>query len=1213
MKRVLILLFLLCIAAQPLYAQALSGNVLDNHPMHWARYYARNILDRNLVYCPVWNIGLVTDSNLSPGQGLEWPGSEGLGYGSYFVFYIGTKVTDMSEYRGKVIPENWDGAEIKIVSDSYMPHTSQHSVAQTSTDRTHQQVWAPMPGYFNDGIYGFIEGINEDVNKDGELQPSEDVNLNGRLDEYVDPPDNLIKSLAISTDKRTWPKWWPGGSYIGDTRPPAGRPPRTIESGRRAGRWNGEYKSAPIADQETLYFMDDHENDAWNDYREGYYWPMKNDDGTPDTRNWHEGGIAGAGIEVESRTYAWFHPLAEDLLVSVYRVRNYSDYVLNRVVTGMWADANIVKSDYNATNYIQAQYDYTGSGGRLDFDILYQWHQFPEQLSTYKKVGVFAFAFLESPGIAYNDTDDDFDGLIDESMEDGIDNDGDWQPFADIGLDQLGPGDTGYSGPDADLTEGNGVWDTEDTNLNGALDEGEDVNKNSKLDFEPVRDDRGIDGVGPDENGWPGPDPDGSECDAIMQLGEPNFDLTDIDEADQAGLKHIYTYEARKDLKDDRGFWDLYLEREATDVIETDENIVFTFGARAVKLERNEWKRFVIALVMGEDQDDAIRNKATMQRIYNQNYQFLTPPLQPTLVSNVTDRRVRLYWDTDAETSKDPFFGEDFNGYRVYKSTDPKFLDIKKISDAFGNVLLFIPLEIFDNKDGLTGPHPIPFPNLGAHYDMGNDTGLRHALEDTLVDNGRKYYYAVTSIDAGNTENFFERGLVGVDYPMDAMPSESPFNVTVNPLGEVVYRDINTAVCIPSEPAAGFVEPFVDSLKIDHVSGWSRGGIWNIDVYNKNHVNLDHEYELTFSDDHWLDQITPRYEWGNTTGIRCMNITTGDTLFDLQYENAHDFQTEAYTELERQIFQGLKFDFYFRGSYNPSGGDISYRGIEVDKENEYGRETLEWKKWQTKTKSNLRVEQISVVEPGEPLPFDFEIRIEDHVGVDTSLGKWPLIKEYPINFTTWNVTDPNNPHQMKVQIRYDKYKNGDIPDEMYGQIWDSTRVLITFPNHDDDYKTSYTLRFYKNPFDSLKPVIPPEPGDVFLFKTNRNPTRHDTLRFTVDGGKWDVERAKIESRDIYVVPDPYVVSSSYEEIYELAGYTQRRVDFVNLPPQCQIRIFTASGRLVSTIQHDSDVDFGRHSWNLTSDDGPEVAFGMYFFVVETEDMGTFRGKFAVIK
>ncbi len=45
----------------------------------------------------------------------------------------------------------------------------------------------------------------------------------------------------------------------------------------RAGLWNGEYKAGPIADQEAIYMMDDHENDYWEDYTVLRYWPMKND------------------------------------------------------------------------------------------------------------------------------------------------------------------------------------------------------------------------------------------------------------------------------------------------------------------------------------------------------------------------------------------------------------------------------------------------------------------------------------------------------------------------------------------------------------------------------------------------------------------------------------------------------------------------------------------------------------------------------------------------------------------------------------------------------------------------------------------------------------------------------------------------------------------------------------------------------------------------
>ncbi len=1211
--QIMLLVVFMTLTFQKPAAAQLAGTTFDTHPMHWARFWARGFFDKNLIYTPFWNIGNVTDSGLSPSKGLMWPGSQGLNYGGNFNFYLAAYVTDMSQYQGKQIPEQRSGAQFGIVSNAYLPHVSNATVAQLSSDRTHQQIWAPLPGYFNDGFYGFIWGINEDVNGDGELDPSEDVNYNGQLDYNLNPPESILKSAAMSTDKRTWPEFWPGGSYIGDDRPAAGRPPKTTQPGIRAGKWNGEYKAGTIADQESIYMMDDHENDYWNDYKAYKYWPLKNDDGTPDTTTWKEGGSFGTGVEVESRSYAWFHPLAEDLLVSVYRVRNYSDHNLDRVVTGMWADANIVESTFNVADFIVAEFG-AGDEGRLEFDILYQWHLFPDQINTYKKIGVFGFAFLESPGIEYNGEDDDFDGMVDEDQADGIDNDNDWLPFDDSGIAEIAG------------TAGNGVWDTEDKNLNGGLDPGEDVNKNDKLDFEPINDDRGTDGIGPDENGWPGPDPDGSETDGVINAGEPNFDATDIDEADQAGLEHVFVYESNKDLKDQSGFWNKYLSLPGQRIEETDEDIVFTFGAKDVRLEtinklqqakRPEWKRFTIALLMGEDQDDIVRNKATMQSIYNNNYRFLTPPLQPTLVANVTDRKVQLYWDSDAEFSKDPFFGLDFNGYRLYKSTDPKFLDIKTITDAFGNVLLFKPLKIYDKVDGLTGEHPIPFPNLGVHYDMGKDSGLKHSYVDTLVENGRTYYYAVTSIDAGNDWDFFERELVTVDYPLAAMPSESPFGITVNPLGDIIFRDRNTAVCIPTEPTAGFTEPFVDSLKVDHLSGFARGGRINIDVYNKNHAkdHLGDLYQLTFKDDAWLDGLTPAYQWGSTRGVICQNLTTGDTLFNAVYDNTYDFLEKGYAEIEKGVYEGINYDLKF-----PISSVDDEKGIFVIKYNNRGRETKEWQRWATDTKSNLRVQAIELTGSAEPLPFDFELRVEEEYdeGVaftaDTSQGVRPLIASYNLNFSTWNVTDPNNPEKMKVRVLYDKDKrNGDLPDEMYGQIWDSTRITIMFPDYSDKFIASWQLRFVKNVFDSLNPVIVPEIGDRYSFRTERNPTHLDTFRYVIEGGEWLRTDAKKTMKKIYVVPDPYVAANTLESIYELAGNSQRRVDFVNLPPKCTIHIFTASGKLVKKLDHDSAFDTGRHSWDLTSDDGPEIAFGMYFFVVKAKGIGIQRGKFAIIK
>lgn len=1204
-----ILIFLIIwLFSQMLYAQeAQRDERYDLHPMHWTRFRARGLFDRNLIYCPVWNIGNFADSDLSPNHRLKWPGSEGLDYGEYFCFYIGALVKDMTAYRDKVIPDNWEGKDVPIVTDSYFEIYGPSVNSQLSKDRTHQCMWQARPGYFNDGVGGWVGGLNEDRNNSGELDPGEDINGDNILQISLLPPDVLIKTLAISSDKRTWPTYWPAGSFIGDTRPIGSR-----KSGLRDGLWNGEYGAKAIADQESYYVMDDHENDWWNDWKVEKYWPMKNADGTPNTTPWVTGGIGGAGVEIEGRGYAWFHPLAEDILVNLYRVRNYSDHVLNRVVTGVYADADIAgEGGENQVNYITASYEH---GDRTEFDIMYQWHKFPDQLGRKIKVGVFGFAFLESPGISYNGKDDDADYMFDESMHNGIDDDHDWQPFSDIGMDRLAPGDPDYEGRDADGSEGNGKWDTEDVNHNGALDRGEDVNKNDRLDYEPENDDVGTDGVGPGDNEYRGPDVDGTECDGVMNLGEPNFDITDIDEADQAGLKHVFVYEKDNTLRSDKSFWEKYLSKEGTEVIDSDDDICFTFGARNVKLDTMKYERFCIAMIMGADNEDIVRNKSIMQRIYDSNYRFLTPPVQPTLVCMSGDRKIQLYWDTAAELSKDPFFGEDFNGYRLYRSTDPKFLDIKTITDAFGNVLLYEPLAIYDKIDLLKGPHPVPFPSLGVHYDMGNDAGLRHSYKDTLVENGRTYYYAVTAIDAGNDDDFFDRKLVTLKHPLKAMPSESPFIITVNRLGEVEFRDRNTAVAVPSQMAAGYTDPHVDTLQFRHPSGFAFGGRHNIEVFNRYHVCLNCEYELTFKDDDWLGKLDPTYKHGQITGIKLKNLTTDSVLFDLQDTTHYAFNNNIWPELEQSIYEGLHIDLRF-----PDGNSIQddgNAGISVFKTDERGRTTRAWQQWLVnKSGNNLFVHTVQLRQEGYPLPFDFEIRV-DKYGADTSWSQFPTrIPEYPLNFTTWNISDPANPIRMKVKYFNDKAIK--VP-EAQGYLWDSTRVIIIFGPYKtssggQNYQSSWEVRFFKNIADSLKPVISPQPGDIYRFRTVRPPDRNDVYRFTIQGGEWVATQAKDRMRDIYVVPDPYVASNPVESIYNIGGRSARRVDFVNLPPQCTIKIFTASGHLVKTIQHDSFEDFGRHVWDLTTDDGPEVAFGVYFYHVDAPKVGTKKGKLAIIK
>ena len=67
-----------------------------------------------------------------------------------------------------------------------------------------------------------------------------------------------------------------------------------------------------------------------------------------------------------------------------------------------------------------------------------------------------------------------------------------------------------------------------------------DVYKRQVLDYEPINDDIGSDGIGPDDEDYAGPDIDGTEGNGLADWGEPDFDFTDNIEIDQVGLTSFY-------------------------------------------------------------------------------------------------------------------------------------------------------------------------------------------------------------------------------------------------------------------------------------------------------------------------------------------------------------------------------------------------------------------------------------------------------------------------------------------------------------------------------------------------------------------------------------------------------------------------------------------------------------------------------------------------
>jgi hypothetical protein len=124
----------------------------------------------------------------------------------------------------------------------------------------------------------------------------------------------------------------------------------------------------------------------------------------------------------------------------------------------------------------------------------------------------------------------------------------------------------------------------------------------------------------------------------------------------------------------------------------------------------------------------------------------------------------------------------------------------------------------------------------------------------------------------------------------------------------------------------------------------------------------------------------------------------------------------------------------------------------------------------------------------------------------------------------------------------------------------------------------------------------------------------DRFRFVASAGKIDNEKAKSDLDNIKVVPNPYVASARWEVKNPFdSGRGPRSLHFTHLPAKCTIRIFTVSGELVKTIEHEEPFNDGTADWDMLTRDNLGISYGVYIYHVDAPGIGEKIGKFAVIK
>ena len=139
-----------------------------------------------------------------------------------------------------------------------------------------------------------------------------------------------------------------------------------------------------------------------------------------------------------------------------------------------------------------------------------------------------------------------------------------------------------------------------------------------------------------------------------------------------------------------------------------------------------------------------------------------------------------------------------------------------------------------------------------------------------------------------------------------------------------------------------------------------------------------------------------------------------------------------------------------------------------------------------------------------------------------------------------------------------------------------------------------------------KPVYPWKAGDEFYFTP---------VAWYVDGDNWTIDLSEIGSitevtdndlEDVYVVPNPYRAGSSFNSVYN-----DETIYFRGLPDQCDISIYTVTGKLVDKFSHNNS-STGQYAWHLENSSGEKIAPGLYIYHVES-DGNSFAGKFSVVR
>ena len=675
-------------------------------------------------------------------------------------------------------------------------------------------------------------------------------------------------------------------------------------------------------------------------------------------------------------------------------------------------------------------------------------------------------------------------------------------------------------------------------------------------DWNPSKDDVGADGI-PNTK-------DMGEGDGKPTAGEPHFDKTDVNESDQIGLTsfNFFNQTASPPMNNNEILWNRMKPGyfDVIPLLPQDGDFIYSSGYFPLLPDRTE--RFSLALVFGADSNHIFKNKQIAQKIYNSNYDFLKPPPKPVLKLISGDKKVTLVWDSKAESYVS------FQGYKIYRSTDPGF------TEGGGE-----PIATFDVKDSISGyfvPATQDLAELPRFY-LGSNSGLVHSYVDNKLQNGQRYFYAVTAYTSGDASNNF-------------YPAEDPKFVTINSNGTVSV-DVNTGYVVPRSTVAGYVGPEAPSL-LGHVPGTPVIGTGKVylNVVNPNDVK-NKTYRVTFQDQ--IQNFIPQTK--SYSVVDYSNPNLPDTILNAPLSS----QDTLVGDKDKYMFDGV------------------YLNVENDWNIKIDTAATKWNKTHPKKDYTLSFgifTLANVSEKGIAYPRDYNMVFDaSHTPGDTSSALTITYNNKPYNIpaakSNFRIYDASTGEQVSYA-----YLDAGIKE----QFSSLDRIIFLQNTKTETGKDTTIITWLLQTSGSDTACYIPTSGDTLMIKVTKPFTSQDVLEITTKSAKVENNLASSQLENIRVVPNPYLAATSQEPPLPptiTSGRGDRKISFIHLPKDATIYIYTVRGELVRKLEMSStqNINDGTVDWDLRSRENIEVAYGVYFYIVDVPGVGKKTGKLAIIK